>query len=643
MDGGSSLLTIEDEWLVDDAGRKVLLRGVNLGGSSKVPFTPNGATHHETDFTDYDVSFVGRPFPLKEADRHFHRIRHWGFNALRFLVTWEAIEHSGPRQYDKEYLEFVEEVLKVAAEHQLYTFIDPHQDLWSRASGGDGAPIWTFEKVGLDVTKFDQSDAAFVMQHRYDPENPDSYPPMSWLQNYARFATCTMFTLFFGGSVFAPFCKVEGVPVQEYLQEHFLNALKQVAHHVHDNPYVIGFEAMNEPSPGWIGQRVDGVSKIISRELFYGVTPFDAMALAAGFPREIPYSLIKRFAVREIRRDVLNPKGVSCWLEGYSDIWRQHKVWDVDETGEPVILQNNHFREVNGSQVDFLHQFLSPFIQRFTNTIREVCPKSLVGVEPPPETGMRGEAFLREPPPNSVNSSHWYDELMMGLRRFRGWLSYDTTRSKLVLGTKNVQKMYTRQLAKIKACSQESCGGIPTIIGEFGVCFDLNDREGFRYWKIKPKKAWRKHSKALTMYYNAMDANLLHSMLWNYTADNDNTWGDQWNQEDFSIFSLSQQTNPEDINSGERAIEGFCRPHFVAVAGTPLIMSFSAKTKVFEFTFEADPSLDAPSILFLPQIHYPHGFRIEPPDLDLEETQNPQLLAFQVPTSGIHKIKIRSV
>lgn len=636
------MLTIENEWLVDDAGRKVLLRGVNLGGSSKVPFTPNGATHRKTDFTDYNVSFVGRPFPLKEADRHFQRIRHWGFNALRFIVTWEAIEHSGPRQYDKEYLEFVEEVLKVAAEHHFYTFIDPHQDLWSRASGGDGAPIWTFEKVGLDVTKFDESAAAFVMQHRYDPENPDSYPPMAWLQNYARFATCTMFTLFFGGNVFAPLCRVEGVPVQDYLQEHYLNAIKQVAHHVHDNPYVIGFEAMNEPSPGWIGQPVDGAVKIISRELFYGVTPFDAMALAAGFPREIPYSLIKRFAVREIRRDILNPKGVSCWLEGHSDIWRKHKVWDVDETEEPVILQNNHFREVNGSQVDFLQQFLSTFIQRFTNTIREVCPESLVGVEPPPETGMRGEAFLREPPHNSVNNSHWYDELMMGLKRFRGWLSYDTTRNKLVLGTKNVQKMYIRQLAKIKAVSQEIRGGIPTIIGEFGLCFDLNNRAGFRQWKTKPRKAWRKHNKALTMYYNAMDANLLHSMLWNYTGDNDNIWGDKWNQEDFSIFSLSQQTNPEDINSGGRAIEGFCRPYFVAVAGTPLIMHFSAKKKVFYFEFEADPSLDAPTVLYLPKIHYPYGFQIEPSDLDVEETEDPQLLAFRVHDSGVHKIKIRS-
>jgi len=621
-------------------GRKVLLRGVNLGGSSKVPKTPNGATHIKTDFTDYNVSFVGRPFPLQEANRHFQRIRHWGFNALRFIVTWEAIEHDGPKQYDKEYLDFIEEILKVAAEHRLYTFIDPHQDLWSRASGGDGAPIWPFEKVGLDVTKFDESAAAFVMQYRYDSQNPAAYPPMAWLQNYGRFATCTMFTLFFGGNDFAPKTIVKGMPVQEYLQQHYLNAMEQVAKRVHDNPFVVGFEVMNEPSPGWIGQRVDGASKLISRELFYSINPFDAMVLASGFPREIPYNLIKRFAVREIRRDILNPNGIRCWLEGFESIWRQHGVWDVDETGEPTILRNNYFQIRNGKQGDFLEQYLSPFVQRFATKIRGVCPEALICIEPPPETGMRGEAFLRNPPENSINSSHWYDEITVGLKRFRGWLSYDTANNKLILGTANVQKMFTRQLAKIRALSQEVRGGIPTIIGEFGLSFDLNNREAFRHWKTNPQKAWRNHIKALTMYYHAIDTNLLHSMLWNYSSDNDNDWGDQWNQEDFSIFSLSQQTNSQDINRGGRAIEGFCRPHFVAVAGTPLAMSFSIKQKIFHFEFFANPRIDAPTVLYVPKIQYPSGYHMDPEDLSLEETRDPQLIAFRVQDPGVCSIHI---
>jgi hypothetical protein len=74
-----------------------MLRGVNVSGSTKLPARPNIPSHVSDGFFDTkNVSFVGRPFPLAEADEHFARLRRWGFNFLRFIVTWEAIEHAGP-------------------------------------------------------------------------------------------------------------------------------------------------------------------------------------------------------------------------------------------------------------------------------------------------------------------------------------------------------------------------------------------------------------------------------------------------------------------------------------------------------------------------------------------------------------------
>ena len=105
MTGISLTIRADGTRFRDRAGRHVILRGVNLGGDCKVPTQPNGHTYLPTEFADHrTVSFVGRPFPLDEADAHFARLQRWGFNCLRLLTTWEAVEHAGPGDYDEAIL-----------------------------------------------------------------------------------------------------------------------------------------------------------------------------------------------------------------------------------------------------------------------------------------------------------------------------------------------------------------------------------------------------------------------------------------------------------------------------------------------------------------------------------------------------------
>src|ERR1700741_4270940 len=145
---------VQGNRFVDTEGRHVILRGLNLGGDCKVPY-PDGGTHHPSDFADHRAgSFVGRPFPPEEAAEHLGRIAGWGFNTLRLVVTWEAVEHAGPGQYDRDFIEHIGRICALAGDYGLAVFIDFHQDVWSRMSGGSGAPGWLFAKLGLDLRKF---------------------------------------------------------------------------------------------------------------------------------------------------------------------------------------------------------------------------------------------------------------------------------------------------------------------------------------------------------------------------------------------------------------------------------------------------------------------------------------------------------
>ncbi len=537
-------------WFVDPEGRPTLLRGVNFGGSTKVPFTPDGATYLGVDFEHWrDVSFVGRPAPLDEIDRHLDRIAHWGFNVLRFLVTWEAIEHAGPGEHDEAYLDYVRDCVRRAGERGLLVFVDPHQDVWSRWTGGDGAPYWTLELAGLRPERF--VDAEAVALHAFD-----------WPGNYQTAPVASMWTIFYGGDTYGP-PRLHGV--QGELQDRYLASVGAVAERIADLDNVLGYDTLNEPNPGYIGMR--------GRDFTRGRR---FMARDDSGPE--PRSPLEQLAATEA-------SGV--WRDGCP--WREVGLWDRDASGTPVLLM------ADGLGGRGWHDHMEPFARRFRDAMRARHADCFIFLEGSP---MELDTEWQDPDPLVCNARHWYDVMSLITRSF-DVDAYRSLSGEVVSGVEAIAAEHVKMLGGLQQVSRDRMGDPPMLIGEFGIPYEMNHGEAFR------NGDWSSQEAALDAGYRAMDQLLLHTTQWNYTADNSHEHGDQWNDEDLSIFSPDDVTDPEDLDSGGRATRAFCRPYVRHWAGAPGSMRFDLDSGEFTAELRREPAIDAPTVVYLPRLHYP--------------------------------------
>jgi hypothetical protein len=619
-------LSISGRHFIDENGRTVILRGINLAGIS-ISKTPNGATHQRENWPPHDlkyVSWVDRPFPIKDAKEHFHRIKNWGFNCIRLLTSWEAIEHAGPYVYDLEYLEYFSQIAQMASDTGLYVFINFHQDVWSRVTGGDGHPLWLFEKVGLEYSKFDIADAANNMQAKWDPDPiKNQYEEMSWNQNDRLFPVKTMWTLFWAGKDFAPKTQLadeisgERVNIGDYMQRHYCAAINQVVKRVKNIPLIIGFNPINEPSTGYIGSLVTKRSLKVKEGGEPGIAwaPLDTMAVAAGIPREIEVLGIRLpKGLSPIRKIRVNPLGISLWLENRLDIWRDHGVWGI-EHGEPVALQETYFQSINGRAVDFTADYLIPFHRRVASLLHHENPEWLVFVENDPRINgaLKYTPWPNDMPANTVNASHWYDIIQLGLKRLIYPITLDLFKMRPVFGWRGIEKMYQRQLGEhLKLSMFVNGGNCPTLIGEFGISMDMDKKRAYRKWATVGQAAFAKHARILNAMYNAFDALLLSGAHWNYCADNCNKFGDQWNLEDLSLYSKNQMGDSQldPIYQGARGIYGYCRPYAQRIAGQILTMKFDQRKNQFWLKFRPTSCGSSETEIFIPNLYYPAGIKV---------------------------------
>jgi len=177
--------------LVDSQNRIVIYHGLNVANHSK--------------------SSPGR-IP-QVAPEEYEQMREWGFNLVRYLVFWEAIEPV-PGQIDEEYLTRTWQEIDVIGSVGLEVVIDIHQDLFAQRFGGNGFPDWAVNDGGRPFT-------------RQEP----------WQNNYWQPAVWHSYDFFWRSDA---------------LQNQYANAVRAVLAGAANRPHVIGLDIMNEPWP-WKG------------------------------------------------------------------------------------------------------------------------------------------------------------------------------------------------------------------------------------------------------------------------------------------------------------------------------------------------------------------------------------------------------
>jgi endoglycosylceramidase len=141
----------EDAAIVDEHGREVLLRGLNVN-----------------QLGDYFQADPALPttMPLSEGD--FEEIARLGFNVVRLVMSWSAFQPERGA-FDAGYVARVREAVRWAGRHDLHVVLDMHQDAWGKhiatppgtvcppgfgpAVGWDGAPLWATLTDGLSTCR----------------------------------------------------------------------------------------------------------------------------------------------------------------------------------------------------------------------------------------------------------------------------------------------------------------------------------------------------------------------------------------------------------------------------------------------------------------------------------------------------------
>jgi endoglycosylceramidase len=226
-------------YIRDDKNRICIYHGLNISNYSKAD--PNMLPWQ----TEEDIA----------------RMNTWGFNLVRLLVFWEAIEPT-KGQYNEAYLDSIVSRIDIMKKYGIDVFLDIHQDVYGDTFKGNGFPSWTLEGVKLSEFK------------RQEP----------WNLNYTQPAVIEAYQYFWKS---------------EDLRKRYLEMLKKVMTRVDTLTNVIGVDVMNEPFPGVnlcfekniLSPFYEQIYKMFQEQPFHKSIFFEPwMSTSAGIPTNLTFN-----------------------------------------------------------------------------------------------------------------------------------------------------------------------------------------------------------------------------------------------------------------------------------------------------------------------------------------------------------------
>ena len=213
----------------DQHGRSVMMHGVNIVPKT-YPFIPTNDSFDPV-------------FSLTDAE--IDGLAMWGFNVVRLGVMWEAVE-TAPGVYNDTYLDEMNELINKLGSRGIYSLVDAHQDAVSNFTCGEGYPTFYTNPAkdkcegGFIPWLVSELGACYSIKDYKYRTNADGLPYVEDCRNRAFWEYyMTAESLDFLEKLYSP----------TTIQDLFVAFWKKVAFRFAGNPYVVGYDPINEPFP----------------------------------------------------------------------------------------------------------------------------------------------------------------------------------------------------------------------------------------------------------------------------------------------------------------------------------------------------------------------------------------------------------